>query len=750
MSRRFKGRSLGYYFLALLVVICVWQRCHALTKRTSRRRRRANWPVEPTPSRKQAIELSEQQCSFQLVGENSVADTSLHLGIGLFQHMQKFSLHNHCQCLWLHIVQAIHTETQPLDFMKRDVLECTHSIAWHAWSCLNVEPDTPDVGACELTRSFVQTAIDELSHVSEMVYPSAVNMTALNIIFPESDHLTRKGWRCLNDYLCFTEHRRFILLYVIPWTLVDVMKPYLQSRRGIRSVAVFDDESVRRAQTIFLDDLLGRFLRDIVFGMLFSIPNYIVNAGNSDILDSVPKMDHVVWLSEFGHCDEITHMRAAEYMPMNLQMSFDNVYTSAERDVLFVTSFEECAAKGRNSGLRHLWNISGSALMQKHHCGVYGGALDCYSRVVATWEILKRGYSVFNIDPDVAFFNKFPHHVYDVDFSFAVYSQYTQLNKTLADFETDSFFSSINFGTWFWSSRPRTTIAYASYYIMFMFDTQGASPQRVHGRTEHKARSMLADALQLCDDQMVFHRYLRKLNRQGFIRHVLFGAETRDESDSGTLDIRILTPSEMALATTFFRASDAERKRAFNAMHMSTYSTWKIHGMKETGLWYVEDENLNTCKSIISLDEPSFGNLTTLQEVDNVLAAVLQIVQIMNATFKLPLLDCKLVRYSDLVQDQRERCEWFFQYDYSALKANGVQFVHSTHSFSPACNAVKFLVAVSENTTSQKLSQELQSALLAHNQTLDIVLTGELHHLSKLNLGRSPALQESGRAHGCC
>jgi len=386
--------------------------------------------------------------------------------------------------------------------------------------------------------------------------------------------------------------------------------------------------------------------------------------------------------------------------------------------------------------------------MQKHHCEVYGPDLDGYSRVVAIWEILKLGYSVFNIDPDVVFFEEFPQHIYEADLSFAMYSQYTQLHSSLDDFETSSLYSSLNFGTWFWASNPRSMLAFASYYIVFMLDTQGSSARRFDYHTESEARNMLINAPQLCDDQMVFHRYLNRIRRQELIRQSLFGSEVRNESSSGVLAVRILTPAEMALAVTFFRSSDAERKSTFKAMHMSTYGSWKMYGMKDTGLWYVADEDLNSCDYISSVAENSLASLESIHQVRGVLETVLHVALLTNVTFRLPLLNCKLVQYADLVQAQRDFCEWFFQYSYSALESNGIHFVHNAHQV-VSCNSSKSLYTVSAKSTVQGLVAELR-AVYKQTQSTEIILIGDMEHLLRLDINPTNALQEAEREHGCC
>jgi hypothetical protein len=618
---------------------------------------------------------------------------------------------------------------------------------------MNPRPDVIDDSVCSTLELFEKVMRSQLRSFSAAITPQMVVLPKLL----EINGLHATTTACLRNVTCFEANRSHLILHAVPWSFLrDLSKEILTSDR--RRVVRISEANLKKLLSLFTDDAIGQFARQVITGMILSSPNYWLDVVNANMIENFPSKSNI-WFSEFNYCAQLLSWRGAEQMPLNLQLSFDHIYSQDEQDIIFMTASRECAVKA-NASLRHVWDISDSVLMTLTHCN---RDVDSYSRVVAIWELMKRGRSVFSLDPDIVLFKKFPSHIFESDFSFAMYAEYVHVGQSLQDLTLKHRIahpqSSINFGTWYWSNSSKAMVSFASYYLMYLYDLQGSRSEEKQYNTTEDLRHDLGQWIrqpnvdQICDDQIVYTRYYRLLQSENMLHSFSYGEETVILNSDGVLHDRRLLPTEMSLAVPYIRASDSERSTKFHALHMSTFGSWKVHGLRELGLWFVPTPVDRVCENIVSFDQSSFDSLSSREEEHAVLLGLFSVCDHLNVTIQLPLLDCAFVTHAPLVQQQRSHCEWFFQYDLTALVDSGIKFVTHNHNTSSMRCSDDIHTEVTKNITASELAQRLKSLLATEVRGTTVRLAGDLSQLSSstLNVTRAAqALTEAVRVHGCC
>lgn len=654
-----------------------------------------------------------------------------------------YSLHASCECFWFHVLKGAGISIDA-EFGRAKLCP-SQSIMPYAWQCMNPRPDVIDDSVCSTLELFEKVSRSQLHSFSAAMTPQMVVLPKLLKI----DGLDATAKACLRNVTCFEANRSHLILHAVPWSFLRDLSTEILTSDGRRVVRI-SEANLKKLLSLFTDDAIGQFARQVITGMILSSPNYWLDVVNANMIENFPSKTNI-WLSEFNYCAHLSYWRGAEQMPLNLQLSFDHIYSQDEQDIVFMTASRECAVKA-NTSLRHVWDISDSVLMTLTHCE---RDVDSYSRVVAIWELIKRGHSVFSLDPDIVLLKKFPSHIFESDFSFAMYADYTHIGQSLQDFTSQLriLTNSINFGTWYWSNSSKAMVSFASFYLMYLYDLQGARSEEKKYDTTEDLRHDLGNVNQICDDQAVHARYYRLLQSENMLHSFSFGEETVILNGDGVLHDRRLLPTEMALAIPYIRASDSERSTKFHALHMSTFGSWKVHGLRELGLWFVPTPVDRVCEKIVSFDQSSFDSLSSREEEHAALLGLLSVCDHLNVTIQLPLLDCAFVTNAPLVQQQRSHCEWFFQYDLTALVDSGIKFVtHNHNTSSPRCSD-DVHTEVIKNITASELAQRLKSLLATEVRGTTVRLAGDLSQLSSstLNVTRvAQALTEAVRIHGCC
>jgi len=661
---------------------------------------------------------------------------STHVLVQSWKQLEQ-SLHDSCRCFWRHVI----TRANKLDEKQT---KCPLNVMFYAWACMNPSPQSADEAACQALSTFSDITVSQLQSFSNAIAPAMVNLALCD----ETRGLHSNIKACLENITCFEKRGKMMILHDIPWGVLQDIDAEEQVDDG-RRVVHLSAKDLNRVLSCFAEDPLGQFARQIIVGIILSSPNYWFDMLDMTLMSEIQPRS-VVWLSEFGHCENVSYWRGAEQMPLNLQQSFDDVYSNDVQDIVFMTAFPDCASKGKGK-LRRILDVSGSLLLKLKHCS---RDKDSYSRMLVAWELLKRGHGVFNIDPDIVLFHKFPSHIFDSDLTFAFYNEHEHLHKGLGDDDANNLspaklMGGSNFGTWYWSNSTKATLTYASFYVMYLWDLQGSRDQPKGYNTPEELAGDLGNVNQICDDQIVFHRLLKHLTSREMFHNFSFGAQTMNLHDEGMLHMRVLKPAEMALAVTYIRSSDEERSKTYFAMHMSTFGSWKVHGLRELGLWFQRIES-DSCSRVISLDQVSFDSLKSAEEVHAVLLRVLSICDSLGITFQLPLLNCSFVTHASRVQNQRSYCEWFFQYDFTTLVDSGISFL--PHNYvQENCGGARAQI-LSEGTTATELGQ-IFVALLPGDINAHVILAGDLTRLSAEGMNfttASFALTENVRVHGCC
>jgi hypothetical protein len=424
--------------------------------------------------------------------------------------------------------------------------------------------------------------------------------------------------------------------------------------------------------------------------------------------------------SEFSRCSSPTTlrygMRIAENLRANVKQSW-----GANADVIFATFDQSCSREGATSqSPPHplpfvMYSRITTEGVNLAHCS---RDMDSVTRAVWTWEVIKRGVSVVNTDPDVFFFRAIPSD-YFLDSSMALTS-YTSSQLVFCDScEQPQHLLCLGLNTV--NAHLHGPAIYSLLYASMLTDVAGTESFDFFG-PDGKPRIGYCDegskspqycndmkhsrwAAWRCDDQFVFYKIRDSMLQAGVVRALRSGPHKETIINStGYLTLRVLSSSEFGMARTWMRG---HRTGTEIALHMATFIGDKVNGLREEQLWLIDPPSYFTGK-FVELSESRMSAARSLDEEKQLLLLLLRTGMILNRTVILPSFNCdftpvvsrgswgwpfrKLWDRLYAIYDEwgmegsfrnhsrwqtvigRSSCAYYFHFDYRALESSGISF----------------------------------------------------------------------------
>jgi hypothetical protein len=252
---------------------------------------------------------------------------------------------------------------------------------------------------------------------------------------------------------------------------------------------------------------------------------------------------------------------------------------------------------------------------------------DSFCRSLVAGEISKRGYSVYNIDPDSVFLQDISR----------VKGHYGHLAMTNYYFNNEEMWLNFsthvgrmnNFGQWFLESRSPFSVAWSFFIHLlatdFLTTTNPELDSSVDEVLMRYATSKTSDRYDIAvigqntqcgDDQHVFNDFFQFFAQESsarFLRRVFRRDESVVvESSTAFLEFRILTGREYAMAVSFCRGAALSDTVT---VHLTTYGhrQHKPTCLREQGAWYMDSlDDMSWFKGrFIAFDDDWFGKLVT-------------------------------------------------------------------------------------------------------------------------------------------
>jgi hypothetical protein len=254
---------------------------------------------------------------------------------------------------------------------------------------------------------------------------------------------------------------------------------------------------------------------------------------------------------------------------------------------------------------------------------------DSFCRSLIAGEICKRGFSVYNIDPDSVFLrdiNRTKNHFGHLSMS----NYYFTHEEMWLNFSMHIGRMN-NFGQWYLQSRSPFSIPWSFFVHLLATDlrttTDGLDTPMDDIVSRYRATiqkdddrinlSFLGTSTQCGDDQHVFNdffQFFAKDSSARFVRRIHRRDKTvLSDFASAFLDFRILTGQETAMAVSYCRGSYVEDTVT---VHLTTYGDrqHKPTCLREQGSWYLDalaDETARFRGRFVALDDAWFGALVT-------------------------------------------------------------------------------------------------------------------------------------------
>ncbi len=462
----------------------------------------------------------------------------------------------------------------------------------------------------------------------------------------------------------------------------------------------------------------------------------------------------------------------------NLRVSVKNAWGS-QADVVFATFDLSCSNQdadflNSSSSARRLPFVMYSRITAEGlvlgHCS---RDMDSVTRAVWTWEIIKRGVSVVNADPDVVFFRPIPPG-YISDSSLAL-TPYTSSQLVFCDScEQPHNLQCLGLNTV--DAHSRGPAVYSLLYASMLTDVAGvesvdffcddgkactgycdagsASPQHC----DEMKRSRWA--AWRCDDQFVFYKVRDSMLKAGVVRVLRSGQKETLLNSTGYLTLRVLSSSEFAMARTWMRG---HRTGNEIALHMATFIGDKVNGLREEHLWFVDPPAFFT-GDFVELSASTMSKARSLEEEKQLLLLLLRCGTFLNRTVILPSFKCEftpvfnrgswgwpfrtfwdkaLAVYNEWGMEgsfrnssrwqtifEKTSCAYYYHFDYRALQAAGVQF--RPNSFFESFDHLN--VAVAAVASGAMFKERSSSAPVA-------VVLKSFHELLSHSIGRNTSSQ---------
>jgi hypothetical protein len=428
--------------------------------------------------------------------------------------------------------------------------------------------------------------------------------------------------------------------------------------------------------------------------------------------------------SEFSRCASPTSIRYGSSIAENLRANVKSAWGS-KTEVVYATFDESCTRQGvrSNQTPHHLPFVMYSRITQEggtlDHCS---RDLDSPTRAVWTWEILKRGVSVINVDPDVFFFRPMPLE-YVTDSCLALTS-YTHPQLVYCDScEQTRNLQCLGLNTV--DAHTHGPAIYSLLYATMLTDVAGVENFDFFG-IDGKPNIGYCDERSLnpefcnemkhsrwaawrCDDQFVFYKIRDLMLRAGVVRALRSGPHKETLINStGYLTWRVLSASEFAMARTWLRGHKTGNEIA---LHMATFSGDKVNGLREEEMWLVDPPSY-FAGDFVELSPAIMRAARSLDEEKHLLLLLLRSASFFNRTVVLPAFNCEFTpvvkrgswgwpfrtlwdmlyavydewgmegsflnssRWQTVLR--QSPCPFYFHFSYRSLEAAGVRFRSST------------------------------------------------------------------------
>lgn len=182
--------------------------------------------------------------------------------------------------------------------------------------------------------------------------------------------------------------------------------------------------------------------------------------------------------------------------------------------------------------------------------------------IALTLEILKRGYSVINIDVDVILFRKWKREHLDADFAVSSYAPYRTDDPNAAFNHVTSF---LCFGLWTCRATPTGIRLWTSFMLKAALSVKPGP-----------------NGGWICDDQDIFHRWIQE--RQDRVSTFFSGPNSINRRDAGndnsTFSMRALVNEFITPGDVFhFRVDPDTWKDNTVAIHMTTLGDHDVKSM---------------------------------------------------------------------------------------------------------------------------------------------------------------------------
>jgi hypothetical protein len=475
---------------------------------------------------------------------------------------------------------------------------------------------------------------------------------------------------------------------------------------------------------LFTSKILDIILSETILIDLPELDNFIA-AMEADETDA----DNIkfIYLAEFSGCTSVSNSRYGLNMVLNLAQSLKNANIPRKK-MMFYTWDASCIKEAKKYPELFVLDVQQLALLFP----ICQRDLDSASRVVLTWEILKRNVSIFNIDADAVFFKQFPASYMAADIAGATYSSVESSIVNGAYRGTDAYLDPHlfnNFGQWWWKATPSAKSVFRDYLKFTVSDVIGSSPGK---QSWH------------CDDQNAFARFLQIRQVFSRIRSVSSGIHKNPVNPVGDIDFRVFEPELFPMASLAMRgwlSSEAV------SLHMTTYGAWKVFGLRELGLWYLDDlqswspQNLAIGERFVKLQRNE-APYSQEKELDD-LISLIAFARLHTLTFIMPWFVCDYTVSKELVNPKLEnRCTFEFHYDFSGLVALGVPFIFE--------NEVEKVLGENPRTVSVDFSSDnikkCSLCLLHLDQNISYKLPMVEEHKGVVR----NAIMPNPRVHGCC
>ena len=536
---------------------------------------------------------------------------------------------------------------------------------------------------------------------------------------------------CLEDEACVQRHASQLTWVGVP-QLLRVFVSEQQSARGFADANEVDEglllntlQTIKTSAAPHAEHETHKLWTTFVaMSMLLPYKRRLRSLQLDDALQSVtegqsPGSEFAIF-SEFSRCGSPTSSRYGMPIAENLRANIKNSWGS-QADVIFATFDQSCTHEGvaLQSPLHTLPFVMYSRLTAEGlalgHCS---RDMDSVTRAVWTWEIIKRGVSVVNTDPDVVFFRPIPSD-YFKDSSMALTS-YTSSQLVFCDScEQSQNLQCLGLNTV--DAHTHGPALYSLLYASMLTDVAGVesvdffcddgkpcigycdngskSPQ--HCNEQKYSRW----AAWRCDDQFVFYKIRDSMLVAGVVRALRAGPHKETLINAtGYMTLRVLSSSEFAMARTWMRG---HRTGNEIALHMATFSGDKVNALREEQMWFVDPPSFFT-GDFVELSQTSMNTARSLDEEKELLLLLLRFGTVLNRTVILPSFKCEFTpvvnrgswgwpfrslwdklfaiydewgmensfrnssRWQTIIGERS--CAFYFHFDYRALESAGVKF----------------------------------------------------------------------------